>query len=97
MGTVWTLEVNESVPELRFLGRNRCRDMVDKSQSYLSFVQRAVSLFLPYLVLYVREPGPWIEISSKKEIQKLIYYKIQSRWAADLYNDYRMQKTSPSQ
>ena len=43
--------------------------------------------------IYVREPGEYgKEISSKKEIQKLMYYKIQSRWAAVSYYDYRTQK-----
>ena len=41
-----TLEVDDSAPELRFVGRNRRRYIVDKSQSYLSFVQGAVSLYM---------------------------------------------------
>ena len=50
--------------------------MEDKKQSYLSLVQVAVTLFLPYLVLYVKEPGEYgKEISS---IQKLIGNKIQT-------------------
>ena len=45
VGTVVTLEVYAS--ELRFVGRSRRRDMmVDKSQSYLSFVQGAVILYM---------------------------------------------------
>ena len=58
-----TLEVDESAPELRFLGRNRRRDIVDKSQSYLS---------LGCQCIYVRELGEYgKEISSKEENQKL--------------------------
>ena len=55
MGIVVTLEVYAS--ELRFVGGNRRSDMRDKSQSYLSLVQGAVTLFLPFLVLYVSKPG----------------------------------------
>ena len=44
VGTVWTLEVYVSASALRFVGGNRCSDIVDKRQSYLSLVQGAVSL-----------------------------------------------------
>ena len=52
---------------MQFVGGNRGRDMgvksqaVDKSESYLSPVQGAVSSFFPYLVLYVSEPGEFGE------------------------------------
>ena len=56
-------ELSLSASTVQFVWGNRGRDMVDKSQavdkseSYLSLVQGAVSLFLPYIVLYVKEPG----------------------------------------
>ena len=66
---------------------NRRRDIVDKDQSYQSFTQGAVSLYL-VLDACELEPGEYgIEILSKKEIQKLVvgtklkYSNIQTRWA----------------
>ena len=38
--------VYRSASSLRFVGGNRRRDIVDKSQSYLSLVQGAVSLYM---------------------------------------------------
>ena len=86
-----TLEVDDSAPELRFVGRNRRRNIVDKSQSYLSLVQGAVILYMS------GKPVNTGKISSKKEIQKLMDTKFKDD-GLRIYITITVltQKTSPS-
>ena len=49
--------LSEQASSLGFLWRGRRRDVEDKNQRHLSFIQRAASLFFPSFVLDVAEPG----------------------------------------
>ena len=73
--------MDELAPELRFLGGNRRRYIVDKSQSYLSFVQGTVCLYMS------GNPVNTGKISSKKEIQKLIGTKFKDDGLRFYIND----------